>query len=145
MKYIVTLNGKNYEVEVDKAQAVLLNVTDAPAPAVQPAPSAPAPAPAVQPAPPAPAPAPAAAQPAPAPAAPQAHVAGEEIKAPMPGTIVAVKVAPGTPVKNGQVLVVLEAMKMENEIVAPHDATVAQVLVSQGASVESGVPLVILN
>ena len=132
MKYIVTLNGKNYEVEVDKAQAVLLNVTDAPAPAVQPAPSAPAPAPA-------------AAQPAPAPAAPQAHVAGEEIKAPLPGTIVAVKVAPGTPVKNGQVLVVLEAMKMENEIVAPHDATVAQVLVSQGASVESGVPLVILN
>ena len=132
MKYIVTLNGKNYEVEVEQAQATLLSVTDAPAPVQQ----------AVSPAAPA---APAAPAPAPVPAAPQAHVAGEELKAPMPGTIVAVKVAPGAQVKNGQVLVVLEAMKMENEIVAPRNATVAQVLVTQGASVESGVPLVILT
>ena len=63
----------------------------------------------------------------------------------MPGTILDVRVSAGQAVKSGDILVILEAMKMENEIVAPHDATVAQVLVSKGASVNTGAALVVLN
>ena len=63
----------------------------------------------------------------------------------MPGTIVSVAVSAGASVKKGDVLVVLEAMKMENEIMAPHDATVAGVHVNKGDSVESGTPLVSLQ
>ncbi len=131
MKYIVTLNGKNYEVEVENAQATLLSVTDVPAPPLAPVQSA------------APAPAPAAA-PAPAPQA-QTQAAGEPVRAPMPGTIVSVKAVAGTAVKKGQVLMILEAMKMENEITAPRDGTVIQVLVTQGASVEANAVLAVLN
>lgn len=123
MKYIVTLNGKRYEVEVEDAQATLLQVTDAPNPA-QPAPT-PAPAPTS------------------APSQPQA--AGEAVKAPMPGTIVSVKVSQGEAVAKGQVLVVLEAMKMENEISSPRAGTVAQILVSQGSSVQTDATLLILS
>ncbi len=82
----------------------------------------------------APAPAPAAA-PAPAPAA---AGSGEPVNSPMPGTILDVKVAAGQAVKSGDVLMILEAMKMENEIMAPKDGTVTSVAVSKGASVESG-------
>lgn len=63
----------------------------------------------------------------------------------MPGNILSVKVTAGAAVKAGDILVILEAMKMENEIVAPRDGTVAQVVVSQGATVDTGAPLVILN
>ena len=63
----------------------------------------------------------------------------------MPGTIVSVNVEPGKAIKKGDVLVVLEAMKMENEIMAPHDATVAAIHVSKGDSVDSGSPLVSLQ
>ena len=87
--------------------------------------------------------APAAAAPAPKPAAPAAGA--EVVSSPMPGTIVSVAVAPGKAVKKGEVLVVLEAMKMENEIMAPHDATVAAVHVNKGDSVESGTALVSLQ
>ena len=62
----------------------------------------------------------------------------------MPGNILKVNVTQGQAVKAGTVLVVLEAMKMENEIMAPHDATVAQVVVSKGSTVDTGAPLVVL-
>lgn len=130
MKYIVTLNGKSYEVEVEKGQASVVKVAQAPV-AEQP----------VAPAAPAPAAAPVAAQPAPQ----AANVSGEPIKAPMPGTVLSVKVSPGAFVKRGEVVLILEAMKMENEIFAPRDGTVAQVLTSQGATVNTGDILVTLN
>ncbi len=82
--------------------------------------------------------APAAAPVAAAPAAPAASGAGESITSPMPGNILAVNVAAGDMVKKGQVLMVLEAMKMENEIMAPHDGKVTAVAVTKGAAVESG-------
>ena len=63
----------------------------------------------------------------------------------MPGTINAVKVSAGQAVKKGDVMVILEAMKMENEIMAPCDGTVASVNVSQGATVNTGDLLVSLN
>lgn len=129
MKYKVTLNGTTYEVEVEKGEAILVDEYAAVAPAPA-APVAAAPA----------------ATPAPAPAAaPAATAAGEQITAPMPGTILSVKVKQGDAVKSGQILVILEAMKMENEIVAPRDGTVAQVVVAQGASVDTGAPLVVLG
>ena len=75
---------------------------------------------------------------APAAPAPAASGAGESITSPMPGNILAVNVAAGDTVKKGQVLMVLEAMKMENEIMAPHDGKVTAVAVTKGAAVESG-------
>ena len=128
MKYKVTLNGRTYEVEVEAGKAMLLDEYEAIAAA------APATAPAAAPAP--------VAAPSAAPAASLA--AGEPIKAPMPGVVLKVQVQQGQAVKAGQVLVILEAMKMENEIVAPKDGTVAQIVAAKGASVESGAPLVIL-
>lgn len=82
--------------------------------------------------------APAAPAAAPAPAAPAVPAGGEKITAPMPGTILAVNVANGSAVKKGDVLMILEAMKMENEIMAPCDGAVTSVAVTKGASVESG-------
>lgn len=130
MKYKVTLNGKTYEVEVEEGKAVLLDEYEALAPAKE----APAAAPAA-----AAAPAPAA-----APAAPVNLAAGETIASPMPGNILRIDVKQGDAVKAGQILVILEAMKMENEIVAPKDGTVAQVVTSKGAVVETGSPLVVI-
>ena len=82
---------------------------------------------------------------APAPAAAPAAVAGEQVASPMPGTIVKVNVKAGQTVKSGEVLAVLEAMKMENEIMAPHDATVAQVLADVGTKVDTGTPIIVLG
>ena len=97
----------------------------------------------------APAPAAAPAAPAAAPAAPTAVPAaalasGEVVKAPMPGNILKINVAPGQKVEEGDVLIVLEAMTMENEIVATKSGTVAQIAVSKGAVVETGAPLVVI-
>lgn len=133
MKYKVTLNGRTYEVEVEAGKAMLLDEYEAVVPTAAPV-AAPAAAPA-------PVAAPAAA-PAPAAAAP---VAGEAVTAPMPGNILKVNVTPGQAVKEGDVLVVLEAMKMENEILAPKACTVKQVLVSKGATVDTGATLVVLG
>ncbi len=129
MKYKVTLNGRTYEVEVEAGKAMLTDEYEAYAPAPA-APEAPAAA--------APAAAPAAA------AAPAVTAAGEPVNSPMPGTILRVEVAQGAAVKEGQLLVVLEAMKMENEILAPRDGTVAQVVVQKGSHVETGSPLIVL-
>lgn len=129
MKYKVTLNGRTYEVEVEADKAMLVDEYEAYAPA----PAAPAAAPAAA--------APAA---APAPAAPAALAAGEPVNAPMPGNILKVSVNQGDAVKAGQILVILEAMKMENEIVAPKDGTVAQVVVKVGDKVDTGAALVVL-
>ena len=132
MKYKVTLNGRTYEVEVEHGKAMLLDEYESIAPA--PAAAAPVAAPVAA--------APVAAAPAAAPAAP---VAGETVDAPMPGNILKVNVAPGQAVKAGTVLLVLEAMKMENEIMAPRDCTVTQVLVSKGSTVDTGAPLVVIG
>lgn len=117
MKYIVTLNDKQYEVEVEKGKAVAAYIGEAPAPA----PVAAAPAPAAAPA---------------APAAPAG--AGDPVTSPMPGTILDVRCQQGQTVKNGDILFILEAMKMENEIFANKDGTVTSVCVSKGASVDTG-------
>ena len=133
MKYKVTLNGRTYEVEVEAGKAMLLDEYEAVVP------SAPAAAPAAV------AAAPVAAAPAAAPAAAAAPVAGEAVTAPMPGTILKVNVTAGQAVKEGDLLVVLEAMKMENEIFAPKAGTVAQVLVNKGSSVDTGAALVVIG
>ena len=67
------------------------------------------------------------------------------MNSPMPGNILNVLVAPGKTVKEGDILVILEAMKMENEIIAPRNGTITQVLVSKGTVVETGTPLVVIN
>ena len=74
-----------------------------------------------------------------------ATAAGATLKSPLPGTILDVKVAQGASVKKGDVLAILEAMKMENEILAPQDGSVAQISVGKGASVNSGDVLIVLN
>ena len=136
MKYVVTLNGKNYEVEVTESEAVITNITSAPAAAAPVAVAAPAPVAA------APVAAPAAPAAAPAPVA----VAGDGVKvtAPMPGNILNVNVSAGQAVKKGDVMFILEAMKMENEIVAPEDGTVKQILVQKGATVDTDEVLAVI-
>ena len=132
MKYKVTLNGRTYEVEVEAGKAMLLDEYEAIVPTAAPAAAPVAAAPVAAPA------------PAAAPAAAAAPVAGEAVNAPMPGTILKVAVTAGQAVKEGDLLCVLEAMKMENEILAPRAGTGAQVLAAKGASVDTGATLVVL-
>ena len=130
MKYKVTLNNKTYEVEVEAGEAMLVDEYEAYAPA------APDPVAAATPA----------AAPAAAPAAPAgaALAAGEVVKSPMPGNILKINVSNGQKVNEGDVLLILEAMKMENEVVATKAGTVAQIVVAKGAVVETGAPLVVI-
>ena len=132
MKYQVSMNGRTYEVEVEVTAPMLMGESQTYMPA------APAPAAAAS----------VAAAPAAAPAAPAAPAvtgSGEAVTAPMPGNILKVNVTQGQAVKSGTVLVVLEAMKMENEIMAPKDGTVTQVLVQKGSTVDTGAPLVVIG
>lgn len=130
MKYNVTLNGKIYEVDVTESDAVVTGITQVPvavaAPAVAPVAVAPVAAPE------APAEAPAA-----APAVAPVSADGTQVKAPMPGTILSVKKNVGEAVKAGDVIVVLEAMKMENDIVAPCDGTVKSINAPKGSTVNT--------
>ena len=129
MKYNVTLNGKIYEVDVTESDAVVTGITQVPvsvaAPAV--APVAPVAAPE----------APATEAPVAAPAVAPVSADGTQVKAPMPGTILAVKKNVGEAVKAGDVIVVLEAMKMENDIVAPCDGTVKSINAPKGSTVNT--------
>ena len=121
MKYYnITVNGVAYSVSVEEPAAGAAPVAAAPVAA----PVAPKAAPA---------------------AAPKAAAGAVTVKAPMPGNILDVKVAAGASVKAGDVLVILEAMKMENEIVAPQDGTVASINVNKGDTVNSGDVLVSMN
>ena len=129
MKYKVTLNNRTYEVEVEEGKAMLVDEYEAYAPAA-PAPVAAAPV--------------AAAPAAPAAPAGAALAAGEVVKSPMPGNILKINVSQGQKVNEGDVLIVLEAMKMENEIVATKSGTVAQIVTAKGAVVETGAPLVVI-
>ncbi len=131
MKYVITLNGKKYEVDVSESDAVITSVSDA-APAAPVAPAAPAPAPTASTAPGAPA------------AVVGTAVSGTQIVSPMPGTILKLNVAEGQAVKAGDVVLILEAMKMENEIVAPCDGTIKQLLVSKGSTVDTDQILAVL-
>ena len=107
MKYIVNLNGKSYEVEVEETEAVITSVTDA-APAAAPA-------------------------------------DGTKVIAPMPGTILAVNKAVGDAVNAGDIIVILEAMKMENEIVAPASGTIKQILVQKGSNVDTDAVIAVIG
>ncbi len=128
MKYKITLQGRTYEVEVEHGEAILLDEYDAVAPtpaAVQaPLPSA-------------------------APAEKQKTDAsdpgeGTPVKSPLPGSVISILVKEGDAVKSGQVLMLIEAMKMENEVLAPSDGVVKKIPVSQGAMVAAGDTLIVL-
>ncbi|MBR7061112.1 MAG: biotin/lipoyl-binding protein [Eubacterium sp.] len=128
--YTIYVNGTPYNVSVEEGA------------------SAPAAAPVSTPAAPAPqaAPAPAVQEAAPAPAPASSGSAGSvKVDAPMPGNILDIKVSSGASVNKGDVLVVLEAMKMENDIVAPQNGTIASVNVSKGDTVEAGATLITMN
>ena len=134
-QYNITVNGVTYQVEVEEVGG-----------SAAPAPKA-APAPAAAPAAPAPAAAAPKAAPAPAPAAPAAapSAGARRVESPMPGTVLDIKVAAGQAVSAGDVLLILEAMKMENEICADAPGTVDVVAVTKGAAVNTGDLLVSLK
>ena len=115
--YTITVNGNVYDVTVEEGAS-----TGAPAAAPKAAPKAAAPK-----------------------AAPAGAAGGITVAAPMPGKILGIKASVGQAVKRGDVLIILEAMKMENEIVAPEDGTVASINVANGDSVEAGAVLATLN
>ena len=132
--YTITVNGNTYDVTVEEGARAVQSAAPVAVPAAKPAA--------------APAPAPKAAE-APAPAAPAAAPGGSagsvKVSSPMPGKIISVKAAVGQAVKKGDVILILEAMKMENEIVCPQDGTIASINVSAGQTVEAGSLLATLS
>ena len=122
--YRITVHGTSYDVSVEELAGGV-------APVAAPVAAAPVAAPA--------------AAPAPAPAAKSAGAGSIKVASPMPGKILDVKANVGDAVKKGQVILILEAMKMENEVVAPEDGTVASIDVASGATVEAGDTLATLN
>lgn len=120
--YTITVNGNVYDVTVEEGGA---GSAAAPKPAAAPKAAAP--------------------KAAPKPAAPTGAAGAVKVNAPMPGKILSVKASAGQAVKKGEVIMILEAMKMENEIVAPQDGTIAGINVSAGDSVEAGAVLASLN
>lgn len=147
MKYIANVNGKRYEIELERVEdyrpmtreEIAAPVT-ASAPIVA-APAAPvAPTPVVAPAPVAPAPVA-----APAPAAAPVSAGASTVVAPLPGTILDVKVAPGQAVKTGEIVIIMEAMKMETEVVAAADGVVDSILVKKGDAVDTDATLITLK
>lgn len=119
-RYQISVNGQSYDVTVEELEGGAAM----PAPAPKPAPAVAAPTPAAE------------------PAKPQAPAGGTTVPSPMPGVIVDVRAQEGQKVEAGDVLVVLEAMKMENDIVAPVAGTVSSVLVKKGDTVESNQTIV---
>ncbi len=132
MIYVVTINEKEYEVEVESGKANIIKTTTVAAPSAPvgiASATAQAAAPAAVPV-----------------SAPTVVAAGSEvIKAPMPGTILDIKTQPGASIKKGDVLLILEAMKMENEILASSDGVVLQILVAKNASVSTGDVLAVIQ
>lgn len=124
--YTITVNGNSYDVSVEEGvgsvQAAAPVIVAAPAPVQKPAAAPKAPV----------------AQASPAAPVAASKAGGFKVNSPMPGKILAVKASIGQAIKKGEVLLILEAMKMENEIVAPQDGTVASIDVSAGQSVEAG-------
>lgn len=133
-RFNITVNGQTYDVLVEEVGGSSAPVVPAPVSTPAPAPT-PAAAPAAAPEP----------QPVSAANSPVSTEGTEPLNAPMPGTIVDVLVKAGDKVEKGQVLLILEAMKMENEIMSPRDAVIAGVHVNKGESVDSGKLLVSLQ
>jgi len=132
-KFLINVNGNQYEVEVEEITSSETS-TKPQVEYSQPAPKAERPAP----------------QPkqeakAEAPKKVEAKAGQEVVKAPMPGTILSINVKEGDNVKKGQILLILEAMKMENEIVSPRDGKIARIVVSKGSSVNTGDDIVIIE
>jgi biotin carboxyl carrier protein len=123
-KYNIKVNGALYEVEVEEVKG---EFASSPAPVAITEVS------------------PAKAQPSPKVEVKKTVTSGEKIECPMPGTILKVNVNPGDNVKKGEVMFILEAMKMENEIMAPHDAKVVEVSVAKGAVVNTGDVLIVIQ
>ena len=125
MKYIVTINNKHYEVEVEKGQATIVGTTEISMGKVEPMePTKPV---------------------SQSQAVVQTNIAGEPLKSPMPGSIIAIKVSEGDTVKNGDVLFILEAMKMENELTVDKDGTVVKIMVTKGALVATNDVLAVIE
>lgn len=148
MKYMISMNGSRYEVEVQRIspfrmltrEETAAGLSAPAAPVAPPARRNPPAEPSPKPAPPAPAPAPPPARTNPEPAGIPAG--GCAVTAPLPGTILDIRTSPGQVIKAGQVVVAMEAMKMEHEIIAPADGTVARILINKGDVVETGAVLI---
>lgn len=146
MKYIANVNGKRYEIELERVEDYRpMTREEIAAPVTASAPIVAAPAAPVAPTPVAPTPVAAPAPVAPAPAAAPVSAGASTVVAPLPGTILDVKVAPGQAVKTGEIVIIMEAMKMETEVVAAADGVVDSILVKKGDAVDTDATLITLK